>query len=124
MENRDDYTRQFLVKAMSERDMSQSDLARLLETEPSYINRLVNGKKAIGLDVALKLAKLFSVSIDDIVLDPSKRAPTLDDAISILSLLKTATPLQIEFVRSYLSGSALAHAREKLSQADQKSRKP
>lgn len=109
MENKQDLVRKFLLQAMSDRDMSQSELARLLNTEPSYINRLVNGRKAIGLSVAVKLAKVFGVSIEEITTGKAhEKEPiqTIDDAILVLSFYAKATPDKQKKVRQLLGVEA------------------
>lgn len=45
-------------------DITQKEIADLLETTESYYNRLENGKHEITLSRALKLAIKYNVSLD------------------------------------------------------------
>lgn len=53
-----------LAKELRELDMSASALARRLDVPPTRITGILNGRRAITGDTALRLAHLFGTSAD------------------------------------------------------------
>lgn len=49
------------------RQMTQEDLAFLLETSPSYVSNIENGKKKPSLKKLGEISDIFGVSINDLV---------------------------------------------------------
>jgi addiction module HigA family antidote len=49
---------------MEPMNISQSQLARDLRVDPRRINEIVNGKRAISVDTARRLAKYFGTSVE------------------------------------------------------------
>lgn len=62
---RPDYRK--LEKLMIERDMSQADVARDADIDPSLLTRWKNGDYYPKTDKLYKLAKLFGVTIEDLL---------------------------------------------------------
>lgn len=50
-----------------DRQMTQEDLAFLLETSPSYVSNIENGKKKPSLKKLGEIADIFGVSLNDLV---------------------------------------------------------
>lgn len=50
-----------------EHDMSMQDLADKLETTDSAVCRWENGKAKVSVDMAVKIADLFQISLDELV---------------------------------------------------------
>lgn len=51
-------------KFMKPLGLPQSELARRLKVSPKTINELVNGKRALSAEMALRLARYFDTSAD------------------------------------------------------------
>lgn len=47
-----------------DRDLTQEDIAKILETEQSYYSKYEKGTRPIPFDRVIKLAKFYNVSID------------------------------------------------------------
>lgn len=68
-------TRQFgeKLKFLREQDgLIQAELARRLEVSRHFLNNLEAGRKAPSLEIALKVAKMFQVATDFLLLDQPK----------------------------------------------------
>lgn len=63
------------------RGMSQDDLGEKLEVTRSFISKLENGKKKISLDHVDKIAKIFGVLPEDLLVDKTKLIKNHDDLI-------------------------------------------
>jgi predicted transcriptional regulator len=51
-----------LSAIMERRGLSQSDLARMLDVKPAYVNQLIKGTRGAGLDTVDKVAETLGVS--------------------------------------------------------------
>lgn len=58
-----------------ERGWSQADLATKIAGDPGQISRYENGKITPSVEAIVKLAELFDVSIDHLLLDDAPRRP-------------------------------------------------
>ncbi|MBR2473983.1 MAG: helix-turn-helix transcriptional regulator [Clostridia bacterium] len=47
-----------------DRELKQSDIAKLLETNQQQISKYETGKQMMGIDKYIKLAKFYNVSLD------------------------------------------------------------
>lgn len=47
-----------------DRDLTQGDIARILQTSQSYYAQYENGKRALPFDRAILLARYYNVSLD------------------------------------------------------------
>ena len=66
--------------------MKMRDLEESLDISVGYISRCKNGRKSISLDTVCKLARIFNVSVDDLI---SKR---LVEKIYSLTVILIAAP--------------------------------
>ena len=53
-----------LKDVREDRDLTQSDIANLLETTQEQISKYETGKQLMGIDKYIKLAQFYNVSID------------------------------------------------------------
>lgn len=53
-----------LKDVREDRDLKQSDIARLLETTQEQISKYETGKQLMGIDKYIKLAQFYNISID------------------------------------------------------------
>jgi antitoxin HigA-1 len=53
-----------LEEFMKPLGMSQNQLARALKVPPRRINEIVNGKRSITIDTALRLSRYFGTSVE------------------------------------------------------------
>ena len=60
------FTRQVIVKR-NEKKLSQIDLAELVDCHINTINNIECGRRIPSFEMALKLSKTFSISLDDIM---------------------------------------------------------
>lgn len=60
-----------LSAIMERRGLSQSDLARMLEVKPAYVNQLVKGTRGAGLDTVDKIAKQLDISAASLLRMPT-----------------------------------------------------
>ena len=47
-----------------DKDLKQSDIARILETTQQQIHKYETGKQMMGIDKYIKLAKFYNISLD------------------------------------------------------------
>ena len=47
-----------------DKELKQSDIAKLLETNQQQISKYETGKQMMGIDKYIKLAKFYNVSLD------------------------------------------------------------
>ncbi len=47
-----------------DRDLKQSDIAKLLDTTQEQISKYETGKQLMGIDKYIKLAQFYNISID------------------------------------------------------------
>lgn len=53
-----------LKDVREDRDFTQADIAKLLETTQEQISKYETGKQLMGIDKYIKLAQFYNVSID------------------------------------------------------------
>lgn len=76
-----------------ERAWSQGDLAEAISTDARQISRYENDRITPSLDVVVRLAEAFNVSVDYLVIDNAPRRPLhgpdhgLDDRLDALATL-------------------------------------
>lgn len=46
---------------MEAREMTQKELAKALEIQPSYLNEIIKGKRNINAEIAVKLEKVWGI---------------------------------------------------------------
>ncbi len=56
-----------LKDVREDRDLKQSDIAKLLETTQEQISKYETGKQLMGIDKYIKLAEFYNISIDYLV---------------------------------------------------------
>jgi len=52
----------FIAEELKARDMKQKDLAEAIEMSPQYVNDVIRGKRDVGVDLAIKLSRLWGMS--------------------------------------------------------------
>jgi len=56
-----------IKKIMKEIDMSQKELADLVETNPAHLSRIINGQRqCISLPIAIKIAKALGRPVEEV----------------------------------------------------------
>lgn len=55
---------QRLKDMREDRDLSQSDIAQVLETTQEQVSKYETGKQMMGVDKYIKLARFYNVSLD------------------------------------------------------------
>lgn len=58
-------------KVMHQRDMNQSELARLVGRSRSHLNQVINGHVPAGRELMYKLAEVLECGLDDLFLPES-----------------------------------------------------
>jgi len=56
-----------LRKIRLKKKMSQGDIAKILKVDRGYISKIENGKKNLTLKTVVKLAKVLSISPDQLL---------------------------------------------------------
>lgn len=56
-----------LKDVREDRDLKQSDIAKILETTQEQISKYETGKQLMGIDKYIKLAEFYNISIDYLV---------------------------------------------------------
>ena len=56
-----------LKDVREDRDLKQSDIAKILETTQEQISKYETGKQLMGIDKYIKLAEFYNMSIDYLV---------------------------------------------------------
>lgn len=56
-----------LKDVREDRDLTQADIAKLLDTTQEQISKYETGKQLMGIDKYIKLAEFYNISIDYLV---------------------------------------------------------
>lgn len=84
-----------LLNLMAKADLNQRQLALKADIAPEYLNKIMKGKRGLGMAIATKLAKALSCSVDDIFLEKQQEAPPP----TVRKLLQVMTEMQKEIDR-------------------------
>lgn len=83
--------------------LTQAHLAELVERDPSTITNIESGKRLIGVELLVKLAGVFSVSVDTL-LHPEGTAPHYISIASMLNNQSNGALAHLEpIIRAWLS---------------------
>lgn len=113
MEIRPELVIENLLRLMSERELSQSALARKAKISPIYMNKLIKGSKTLGIHTAFKLAEALGCTVEEIAIGkaPQKKAtPTVGSLLQALS--------ELEKENAQLKANPVLGAYEKLKRDD------
>lgn len=79
---------------MSERELSQKDLAELANMDPVQLNRILKGKKGAGPKSLKAIAEALKIPVDDLIHSSKPEKPTQ----TVSSLLQALSSMQKESV--------------------------
>ena len=79
-----------------EKNWSQDELAKLIQTDARQISRYENGKITPSVEVLVKLAEVFDVSIDYLLIEKAVRSPLRLDDSRLLERLQEIKSLSEE----------------------------
>lgn len=57
-----------LVLLLHERKMTMRELAEKVGCDPSTISKIISGDRKIKIELAIKIAEFFNVSLDDLII--------------------------------------------------------
>lgn len=81
-----------VLKLMEKHGHSQAELARLIGTQPSSISNVTLGKQNLRPKQLLKLARLYSISMESLVDDSMELVETDPMDLAIMTLIKLMGP--------------------------------
>ena len=55
-----------LRRTLRERRISQNKLARELSISPAYLSRILGGKRRLGIENGLRIARLLGIPLEDL----------------------------------------------------------
>lgn len=56
-----------LKKYRLDRNMTQAQLCKLVGVSQAYLSQLENGHRNMSIEIAVKLAKLFEIRLDELI---------------------------------------------------------
>jgi len=93
-----------LNNLLSQKGLSQRDLARILGESKDRINRWFTGTQVPDVKSALRLARVFGVSVEYLADDAIDDPPTLSRTMEELALLELARETGVDQVFSPFTG--------------------
>lgn len=105
----------WLLKELKDRDMSQSDLARLANLGSGTISNIMNGSRKVGQDTLTKIAQALRLPPELVfekagVLPPKTELPPKHR--ELMEKLKTASEADVQFVIDMLEVSVKNRQRQ------------
>ena len=96
-----------IKKYMEKNKLTQSELARLINSKQQAISRYVNGDSKIDIEIASKLADVFHISLDELAGRETNmiNINSLDESESyLIKKILQMNKMQIEKTKAYVMG--------------------
>jgi transcriptional regulator with XRE-family HTH domain len=76
-----------IIRLMKNHNLKQSQLAQMAKMKAEYLNKVIKGKKPLGIQVAVKLARALDCQIEEIIFGEAKQKSLPPTEASLLQAL-------------------------------------